>query len=193
MISSLAIGAPAAPGQIHQHLTIGEPRGTPPTQRQKSSDRSSARVIGFLIIRSNTLRHLRADAPAALSVPSGAASPTRPACTSSARIPLPGTVKIRTDRRVAAIQLGDGLPAYDLPGVSGYGDDVFEDRVVGEQVEEVALVDEAGEALLDDAEERGQRREVIEVTDRRAHLPSCAGHARRAKSARPAGGLPVTL
>jgi len=53
--------------------------------------------------------------------------------------------------------------------VAGSRDDVVEDDVFGEQVEEVPTIGNAIEALLDDAKERVERLEVVEVGDRRRH------------------------
>jgi len=43
---------------------------------------------------------------------------------------------------VAAVEFRDGFAARDAPGVSGDGDDVLEDGVLGQRVEEVFSVDE---------------------------------------------------
>ena len=56
-----------------------------------------------------------------------------------------------------------------MPWVAGSRDDVVEDDVFGEQVEEVPTIGNAIEALLDDAKERVERLEVVEVSDRRRH------------------------
>jgi hypothetical protein len=71
------------------------------------------------------------------------------------------------DGAVGAVELGDGGAALDVPWVAGSRDDVVEDDTVGEEVEEVATVGDAVEALFDDAEERVERLEVVEVGDRR--------------------------
>src|SRR2546427_8532315 len=70
---------------------------------------------------------------------------------------------------VRAVELGDGLAAFDAPWVAGSRDDVVEDDVFAQQVEEVATIRNAFEALLDDAKERVERPEVVEVGGRR-HL-----------------------
>jgi hypothetical protein len=56
-----------------------------------------------------------------------------------------------------------------VPWVAGRRDDVVEDDVLGQQVEEVPTIGNAIEALLDDAKERVERLEVVEVRDRRRH------------------------
>jgi len=94
---------------------------------------------------------------------------------------------------VAAVKLRDGVPALDAPRVSGDGDDVLEDGVVGERVEEVFSVHEPAQSLVNDPEERGERLET-----RPAGHGSAAGTAqtwalRRAKSAKLADRDPVTL
>jgi hypothetical protein len=68
---------------------------------------------------------------------------------------------------VRAVELGDGFAALDVPWVAGRRDDVVEDDLFGQQVEEVATIGDALEALLDDAKERVERLEVVEVGDRR--------------------------
>src|SRR3954451_23379175 len=70
---------------------------------------------------------------------------------------------------VRAVELGDGLAALDVPRIAGSRDDVVEDDLVGQQVEEVPTIGKAIEALLDDAKERVERLEVVEVGDRRRH------------------------
>src|ERR1700736_1689208 len=94
---------------------------------------------------------------------------------------------------VRAVELGDGLAALNMPWVAGNRDDVVEDDVFGQQIEEVPTIGNAVEPLLDDAKERVERLEVVEVGDRRRHdAPVCA-HAcavRRAKSANLIGGAP---
>src|SRR5712692_5370048 len=70
---------------------------------------------------------------------------------------------------VRAVELGDGLAALDALRVAGNCDDVVEDDVLGQQVEEVPTIGNAIEALLDDAKERVERLEVVEVGDRRRH------------------------
>src|SRR2546427_540912 len=70
---------------------------------------------------------------------------------------------------VRAVELGDGLAALDAPWVAGSRDDVVEDDLFGQQVEEVPTIGNAIEALLDDAKERVERLEVVEVGDRRRH------------------------
>src|SRR5438105_4999507 len=70
---------------------------------------------------------------------------------------------------VRAVELGDGLAALDVPWVAGSRDDVVEDDVFDQEVEEVPTIRNAIEALLDDAKERVERLEVVEVGDRRRH------------------------
>src|SRR3989475_12410031 len=70
---------------------------------------------------------------------------------------------------VRAVELGDSLAALDVPWVAGSRDDVVEDDLFGQQVEEVPTIGDAIEALLDDAKERVERLEVVEVGDRRRH------------------------
>src|SRR5436853_7782765 len=72
-------------------------------------------------------------------------------------------------RAVGAVELGDGLAALDVPWVAGSRDDVVEDDLFGQQVEEVPTIGDAIEALLDDAKERVECLEVVEVGDRRRH------------------------
>ncbi len=52
---------------------------------------------------------------------------------------------------------------------TGSRDDEVEDDLFGQQVEEVPTIGDAIEALLDDAKERIERLEVVEVGDRRRH------------------------
>src|SRR5439155_10056209 len=74
---------------------------------------------------------------------------------------------------VRAVELGDGLAALDAPWLAGNRDDVVEDDLFGQQVEEVPTIGNAIEALLDDAKERVERLEVVEVGDRRRHVRPC--------------------
>src|SRR3989442_11599050 len=85
---------------------------------------------------------------------------------------------------VRAVELGDGLAALDAPWVAGSRDDVVEDDVLGQQVEEVPTIGNAIEALLDDAKERVERLEVVEVGDRRRHdgAPSIRAPSQSVKS-----------
>ena len=98
-------------------------------------------------------------------------------------------------RAVRAIQLGYRLAPNDPTWVARDGDDVFEDNVLGQQVEEMVTIDQPRHALLDDPEERIQGLEVPKVADRR-HRASSTAHAaavRHANSAKVAGRAPVTL
>jgi hypothetical protein len=104
------------------------------------------------------------------------------------------------------------------PLVSGDGDHILEDDVFGQEIEEMAAVNEACQSLLDDAAGRGtsgrgravsrlwqrhgpaeegvQRGEVGWVVDGRGQLDASTFHAvafRLAKSWKLAGGLPVTF
>jgi hypothetical protein len=53
-----------------------------------------------------------------------------------------------------------------VPRVAGSRDDVVEDDRFGRQVEEVLTIGNAIEPPLDDAKERVERLEVVEVGDR---------------------------
>lgn len=72
---------------------------------------------------------------------------------------------------VGALELCEGRAALDVSWVAGDGDQVVGDHVVGEQVEEVVSVDEPGQALLDDPEERVDRGELVQVLDRHRAPP----------------------
>ena len=52
---------------------------------------------------------------------------------------------------------------FDPPGIAGHGDDELEDDVVGQQIEEMAAVDQSRQPLLDHPEERVQSPEVFHV------------------------------
>jgi hypothetical protein len=67
---------------------------------------------------------------------------------------------------VGAIQLSDRVAADHMPRVVGNGDDVVEDDVLGEQIKEVLPVGKSAKCILNDAKERLQRSEVVQVTDR---------------------------
>ena len=97
---------------------------------------------------------------------------------------------------VRAVELGDGLAALDAPWVAGSRDDVLEDDLFGQQVEEVPTIGNAIEALLDDAKERVERLEVVEVGDRRHDGPPRPTLSRRrfvatASSTRTGSTLPT--
>src|SRR5689334_2450344 len=64
---------------------------------------------------------------------------------------------VQNDRLpVAAVKLRDCFPARDTARVSGDGDDVLEDGVLGQHVEEIRSVHEPAQPLGDDPEERGE-------------------------------------
>jgi hypothetical protein len=56
---------------------------------------------------------------------------------------------------------GDGLATLDAPWVAGRRDDEVEDDLFGQQVEEVPTINNAIEALLDDAKEWVERLEGV--------------------------------
>src|SRR6266404_1334513 len=60
---------------------------------------------------------------------------------------------------VALIECHQGVTTTDCLGPSGEMISIFELRVVGDGVEIVVAVDQAGQTLLDDVEERVERRE----------------------------------
>ena len=99
---------------------------------------------------------------------------------------------------MSSVELSDGLAAFNTPWVAGNRDDVVEDEVFGQQVEEVPTIRNAVEALLNDAKERVERLEVVEVLDRRRHdgprlSPSqrgSPGEVRELDRLRPSG-LPI--
>ncbi len=94
---------------------------------------------------------------------------------------------------VAAVELSDGFAAHDAPWVTGDGDDVLEDGVLGQRVEEVFSVHQPAQSLGDDPEERGERLETRPAGHGRAAGRAQARALRRAKSAMLAGGIPVTF
>jgi hypothetical protein len=100
------------------------------------------------------------------------------------------------DVAVTAVQVGDRLAPDDPAGVAGHGDHELKDRVLREKVEEVLAVDETFKSLLDDLEERVQRREVGGVVD--GHPQPTTGlvqawRLRRTKSRKGVGDWPVTF
>ena len=67
---------------------------------------------------------------------------------------------------VGPVELGDRCAADNASRIAGHGDHVFEDGVVGEKVEEVITVGDPPQSVFDDAEERIEGFEVLEVGDR---------------------------
>ena len=68
---------------------------------------------------------------------------------------------------IGSVQVRHGGATHDVPWVAGDRDDVVEYDIIGEEVEEVVPVGEPVEALFDDAEERVERCEVVQVMYRR--------------------------
>lgn len=78
---------------------------------------------------------------------------------------------------VAAVQLDEAAAAGHVAGVVGHGDHEVEDDVFGEQVEEVIAVHVFAQAFLDDAEERIQGPEVLDVVYHWTHSLRFDGRA----------------
>ncbi|WP_405742020.1 hypothetical protein OG885_42620 [Streptomyces sp. NBC_00028] len=101
---------------------------------------------------------------------------------------------------VAAVQVGDRAPALDPARTAGDTDHVLDHDVLGQEVEEVLRLDQAGQALLDDPEERLQGREVLMVPGGvvvgHGHIAAVAVQAwawRRANSWKVVALRPVTF
>src|SRR6266705_3443925 len=73
---------------------------------------------------------------------------------------------------VARIECHQGVTTTKCLGPSGEMISKFELRVVGDDVEIVVAVDQAGQTLLDDVEERVERREMPRTWDRSRFAPS---------------------
>jgi hypothetical protein len=82
-----------------------------------------------------------------------------------------------------------GVPGADRSSVDG----VFEDGVLGQRVKEVFSVHEPAQSLGDDPEERGERLEAGPAGHGCAAGRAQARALRWAKSAKLAGGDPVTF
>jgi hypothetical protein len=88
---------------------------------------------------------------------------------------------------IGTVQLGYGLAPFDAARVARDRNDVLEDDVLGQQVEKVLAVHQAGHAFLDDPEERVQGPEVVEFPDGRHRGSS------RARAAAVRRAWPLTL
>ena len=87
------------------------------------------------------------------------------------RVVVNGQVKAFKDDHGAvwAVQLSDGGTALEMPRVPGNRHHVVNGDVLREEVEKVAGIDQPVQALLDDPEERVERREVRQVGNRYCH------------------------
>jgi hypothetical protein len=70
---------------------------------------------------------------------------------------------------VATVELDQVVASRHPPGIAGNGDDELEGDIVGQELEEMAVVDQSREPLLDHPEERLQGLEVFCVV----RLPRC--------------------